>query len=68
MKQFFLNLINSTNPSNSRVFTGLILLLVFIIEVIVSFFIPVELEIIYSTIAFCAAMFGLSVVPFRNNT
>jgi hypothetical protein len=37
MKQFILDMINSTTPTNSKVFAGLVLLLVFMVEVVVSF-------------------------------
>lgn len=61
-------MLNSNDPTNSKVFAGLVSLILIAAIVIVSFFKPVQVEVLYSIIALCASMFGLSALPYKNNT
>jgi hypothetical protein len=68
MKKFFLALLDSTNPLNSKIFAGLIMIFAILVMIVASFFKPIQIEIFYGTISLCAALFGLSVVPFKGGS
>jgi len=62
MRQFFLKMLNSNDPTNSKIFAGLISLLMVVVMIVVSFFKPVQPEVFYGIVGLCAACFGLSVL------
>jgi hypothetical protein len=68
MKEFFLKMLNSNDPTNSKVFEGLVSLLLIVVVTIVSFFKPVQMEVYYSLLTFCAGLFGLSTLPFKKSS
>jgi hypothetical protein len=66
MKKFFLALLDSTNPLNSKVFAGMVCLFLIIIMTVASFFITISLEVFYAVTALCTASLGLSAISFKN--
>ena len=68
MKDFFLKMLNSNDPINSEVFAGLICLLLIVIMTIMSLFKEVQSDVYYALLTFCAALFGLSALPFKKSS
>jgi len=66
MKDFFIKMLNSTDPLNSKVFAGLICLLIIIAMVVVSFFTKIQMEVFYTICGLCAGCLSLSTFPFKN--
>ena len=62
MKDFFLKMLNSNDPTNSKIFAVLVALLMVVVMIVVSFFKPVQAEVFYGIVGLCAACFGLSVL------
>ncbi len=63
---FFQKLIDSGDSANSKLFAGLVMLALIIIMVVMSFFIDIQIEVLYAIMAFDATLFGLGSIPFKS--